>query len=358
MRTTTFNRQFERFKLIFFKLFILGSSLILFGSNASCQIVLHDHPISFKPKEFHIADVIDERSQQAAAAQSINFQGSTAIDIRRYIDHNLSKDQSLRPVVISIKEVKLTETVQTDGHINGNINLYLSFGLQKNYGIDHLIDYKGKLQFRRSNTDTLVLENSIRNLLQSSLSYFNNWIDINANTNRKLATKVKISFTDYTTATEGDTIYYAASRPLTWADFQSRIKPITKYQALVMPGIAYEQQAEISKGTIMVQIAMKAFLPKSACWANYTGRDQYTLNHEQRHFDLVKISSEDFKQKLLDQKLTPDNFEALINMQYLDTLRDLHAAQTSYDNETNHGTNTSAQAKWNTRIDRLLNYNR
>jgi hypothetical protein len=103
-----------------------------------------------------------------------------------------------------------------------------------------------------------------------------------------------------------------------------------------------------------VKITLKAFLPKSASWANYNGRDDYTLNHEQRHFDITKIISQDFKRRLQVQKLTPDNYEAIINMQYLDSLRDFDAMQKQYDGETAHGTNFAAHSAWNSRIDSEL----
>ncbi|MDB5009909.1 MAG: hypothetical protein JWQ06_698, partial [Mucilaginibacter sp.] len=80
----------------------------------------------------------------------------------------------------------------------------------------------------------------------------------------------------------------------------------------------------------------------------------YALNHEQRHFDIVKIITEQFKQKVLAEKLTPDTFEAFINMQYLDSYRDMDAMQKAYDKETSHGINRFVQTEWNDRIDKEL----
>lgn len=351
------------------KIILINLLLIIFipGSLKTFgQQVLSDEPVPFQPKEFYIAGVNDERNDKLLlqlivkdpaskpVIKTMDLQGGTLIAVRSFIAHNLSKDKTLRPVIISIKEFKLAETVLADGRIDGRLKLHLSFSLQKPYGTEQLVDYNGGLHYTRDINNATVMEHSLRGILTASLVYFNDWIKANVNTNRKLAKDVQLSFTDYTEKTEGDTIYYSFKRPLTWADFQSHIRPAGQFQAQVMPGIGYDQQAEMSKSTIHVKIMMKAYVPKSACWADYSGRDSYTLNHEQRHFDIVKIISEQFKQKIRSKQLTPDNFEAIINMQYLDSYRDMDTMQTAYDKETGHGLNKSAQAMWNDRIDKEL----
>ncbi|HEY0245067.1 MAG TPA: hypothetical protein VGC01_05850, partial [Mucilaginibacter sp.] len=287
-------------------------------------------------------------------AEQTDLQGGTAEAIGRYIERNLPKDQSLSPVVISIKELKLTETATANERVDGHVKLSLSFSLQKDYGVEHLVDYHGGLHYIRTINNTSAIEPRLRTLLTSALVYFNDWMKTNTNDNRKLAKNVQFSFTDYADKIEGDTIYYAANRPLTWADFQSPTKPPGRFEAEVMPGFGYGQQAEVVSGTVKVNIAMKTFVPKSACWANYTGRDAYALNHEQRHFDIAKIIAGQFKQKILAAKLSPDDYEGFINVQYFDSYRDMDTMQKAYDKETDHGTNRFAQAEWNDRIDREL----
>ena len=318
--------------------FLIVSSTAAQPAGAAAQTVK-------VPEGFYLAGIIEETRAVEAG---------TIATVRSFLQKSFSKDRSLRPLIITIKELQLTETTTADHRTRGTLTLSLSFGLQKDYGTALLTEYKGKLQYTSSKPNVPLPESSLQNLLGSGITYFNNWISINTGSSQKLARQVKITFTDYTEKPEGDTIYYAANRPLRWADFQSRIKPMSRYQALVMPGIAYDQQANLVKDTILVKITLKAFLPKSASWANYTGRDDYTLNHEQRHFDITKIISQDFKRRLQVQKLTPDNYEAIINMQYLDSLRDLDAMQKQYDGETAHGTNFAAQSAWNSRIDSEL----
>ncbi len=331
------------------------------------QIMLTDEPISLKPNGFYIESVTDQRAHKTAVArlvvkkagnqtamEEMNLGTGTGAAIGGYLDRNLPKNKTLRPVVISIKELSILEKSMGDGRVDGHIKVNLSFNLKKNYGLEHLIDYPGGLHYIRSEQNITSVERNLRSMLKGGLVYFNDWVKENDDSNKKLAKKVKIVFEDYTESPEGDTIYYRKDRPLTWSDFQSRLKPNGSYTASVMPSIGYNQQAEVENGTVNVRIVMKAYLPKSASWAGFTGRDEYALNHEQRHFDLVKIISEQFKQKVLAAKLTPDTFEAFINMQYLDSFRDMNAVQKAYDKETSHGMNRSAQEQWNRRIDREL----
>lgn len=105
---------------------------------------------------------------------------------------------------------------------------------------------------------------------------------------------------------------------------------------------------------IHVTLTLKTFLAKNDCWLGVPYKDNYILNHEQRHFDVAKIVTEQFKKQIDQARLNPDNYEAVINMQYLDSYRDMNKLQKDYDAETSHGLNRTAQHHWNKRIDNLL----
>jgi len=331
---------------------LLGMMLILYLPTFG-QVILQDEPINLKPSGFYISDVQDARNNKLSILGK-DLQGGGAASLYKYLENNFPRDRAKRPVVIKIKELALTETNKKDGSVDGQLQLHFSFGLKKDYGFEHLVDYRGGLKYKKSQSDKTSIERYIRPLITASLTYFDDWVKDNEPVNRKLATAVKFNFTDYHEQPEGDTIYYSPKRPLTFNDFKSRNRPSGNYGAVVFPSIGYEQEAKIVKGVIQVAIAMKAFLPKSAAWVSEGSKNDYTLNHEQRHFDITKIIANQFKQKVLAAKLTPDTFEGFITIQYLDSLRDLHTMQTAYDQETSHGMNRLVQERWNSRIDQLL----
>src|SRR5690606_16686500 len=152
-----------------------------------------------------------------------------------------------------------------------------------------LVTTQHAIRYIRSPRTDAPLETHIRNILKSSLAYFNNWMKTQPATDPRLARNAQFTFADYSEKTERATVHYSPKRKLRWDDFQSRNLYSNKYQALVMPGLGYAHRAKIVNGTVHVHISMKAYLPKSAAWSRATGRDAYTLNHEQRHFDIVKI---------------------------------------------------------------------
>jgi hypothetical protein len=254
---------------------------------------------------------------------------------------------------MSIKELRLTETSPSPGRIDGRLVIDVSFGLQRDYGVvTQLVSYSGGTRYTRVETQADMPESIIRKGLENALTYFNNWINKYANSDIRLAKAVKVTFTDYTEKPEGDTIYYSTKRPLVWSDF--RDKPNNgPYEAEVFAGIGYDEHTSVEKGIIHVILDIKTYIPKSAAWVRGMP-DDYILNHEQRHFDLAKIVSEHFKQKIAAMKLPADTYDGYINEQYLETLREETRMQKQYDRETHHGTDHEAQETWNEKIDKEL----
>jgi hypothetical protein len=347
---------------------LLPIALTFLASFTSYKnIVLQNEPIPLKADGYYIAGITDNRLSKIAVAQLLvktpdgkfttqpnDLQGGAQVAINRFLDRNLSVDPSTLPVIINIKEIKVIESQLPNNRVDGQVKLTLNFGLQKEYGTDPLVTYQGGMHYIRPADNLADIEPQLRKTLINSLIFFNKWIKLNMPVHIKLVKYVKINFKDYKDKAEEDTIYYATNRPLTWDDFKSNYKPHGTYAAAVMPSIGYDQHSSVKDGTVYVDITMKTFLPKSTCWVNSFSKDDYTLNHEQRHFDIVKIIAEQYKHKILSANLTPDTYEAFINMEYLEAYRNMNIMQKAYDEETRHGRDQDAQFSWNERIDKDL----
>lgn len=329
-------------------------------------ITLHDEKLTFTPHEFYIAGLTDERKDHNSVAslivvnathspiiQSVDLHGGAATAIKLFIDHNLHQDIKLRPVVISIKEFKLTESNLAGRHVGGNLSVTFSFSLQQEDALVHLIDYTGGLHYDRDIRQADIAEPALRHSIESALSYFNTWMDKQVDNNPLFAKAVQVRFTDYTEKTEGDTIYYSTNRLLTWDDFRDKPRD-ERFDAEIYSSIGYAEKTEVIKGVINVNIALMVDVRKSDCWVRAGSRSDYTLNHEQRHFDIEKLVSEHFKQKILAMKLPVDNYDGPINVEYLETLREATRLQKQYDAETRHGSDQRAQAEWNEKTDKEL----
>ncbi|HEY9197541.1 MAG TPA: hypothetical protein VIM77_14800, partial [Mucilaginibacter sp.] len=247
-------------------------------------IVLNEGQFLLRPGGFYIAGVIDERSDQTAVAwllpstqitpgtprYMLDLAGGASAAIKRFVEKSLPQDKSLQPVIIRIKNLRLDETAQPGGKVEGKLSAVFSFFLKKAEGDVHLTDYRGGSNYSRGAGQQMDVGALFSNSVQGALLYFNTWINRQAGTNIKLAKAVKLSFTDYTEEPEGDTIYYSRKRPLTWDDFQQK-PPNSRYEAEVFPSIGYGEHVNVVNGIVEVSISVKAYLPKSACWVNNGG---------------------------------------------------------------------------------------
>lgn len=357
----------NRLNIVLFSIVSIGVLAAFAASQkAYGPIILHSEKLNFTPREFYIDDVTDYRADKIAVTSLVykdeahgyvtrasDLKDGPAIAIKQFINQGLQQNNKLRPVTISIKTLRLTETSQPGGRVDGRLSFDLAFGLKKDYGVKHLIEYTAVVRYTRPDRQTDMAESTLRHGIEQALVWFNTWINDHAENDARLAKSVKVKFSDYSEKPEGDTIYYSTSRPLTWDDFKEK-PSMGNFDAEIFTSIGYTETASIDNGVIGLDMVMKVYLPKSDCWVRDRARDDYALNHEQRHFDIAKIVAEHFKQKITEMNLPPDNYDGDINVEYLETLRELYRTQMQYDKETRHGCHQYGQEQWNEKIDKEL----
>jgi hypothetical protein len=185
------------------------------------------------------------------------------------------------------------------------------------------------------------------------IQYLNDWMNDAAPGSELLAKGIKVNFTDYGQNTDPDTVFYNFDRPLGWDDFQGRPR-LSRYAASVFPGFSYDGSSEVKEGVIHVNLDVKVYMVKEASWVKANARDAYGLNHEQRHFDLVKLVAERFKQKIKPDLLTLEDYNSIIQYQFIESFREMNRLQEQYDQETRNGLDPMAQQRWNHKIDAEL----
>ncbi len=282
-----------------------------------------------------------------------DLSGGSKIALSNFMINGLPRNTEGRPLNIRILECIIRENNE-DTHVSGQVTLKVQFELEKDWGIQPLTTYSMNLKYTRSINNLEYIEPALRKVLGNSLKYIHNWMKKEATTNILLAKGLKLSFRNYQEQ-DPDTVYYQKGRSLSFNDFQAKPPQNTRFQAAIFPSFGYEMQREFKGGLIQVQIVLKVYMIRSASWAFPMIKSTYSLNHEQRHFDLVKLISERFKLKLLSEKLNPDNYEGIINFEYLEFYREMNRLQQRYDQETNHGINKAKQDDWNRWIDSQLN---
>ncbi|MGV3539237.1 MAG: hypothetical protein ACO1OQ_05465 [Rufibacter sp.] len=345
--------------------FFTGASAPPPLSIAPIALVPEQLPIS--PKEFYIADIIDERANTkavahllassvapATATQPVDFEGGGLVAIKNYIKEGLPANRTLRPIIVRLKEYQVVETPGANGMIEGKATISVAFEVKREGQVLHLLNYASGAKYSRPAKHTAVVGTSLRKTLAQSLLYLNTWIDREASTNEKLARSIKVQFIDYTQNAEDDTVFYDVNRPLQWADFQGGTPRKGAYAASIFPFISNDIHATIENSVIQVTITVKPYMIKSLSRVRPDAKTDYGLNHEQRHFDILKLVTEHYKQRIRNLKLTLADYDSQIKYQYLEELWELDTLQTKYDGETNHGINSAAQAHWNQKIDEEL----
>jgi hypothetical protein len=337
------------------------------GANPE-PIALRSATLPFTPKEFYVADVVDSRADRSAVAylfpattppgqspgtRPVDLKGGGLAGIQQFIRESLPHNPNLRPVVIKLREFKLTESASAPGRVSGLAMVAMDFYLQRGEETVHLVEYRGGARYDRPANQLAVVEPTLRQSLAEALNYLNTWMDEEAPRNEKLAQGVKVFFHDHTRNLQDDTVFYSPDRPLSWDDFHGHPR-LSRYAASIFPSFAYEGQSEVVNGYVHLNLNMKVYVLKSASWVKANARDQYGLNHEQRHFDIVKLVAERFKKKITPNNLTVEDYNSIVQYQYIESFREMNQLQEQYDNETRNGLDPMAQQRWNQRIEEEL----
>jgi hypothetical protein len=354
----------------FFPLLLLFVSLLFVGATGIATspvdpLVLRAEKLPFQPKEFYIAELVDERSDKKAVAyllpiggagkpQAIDLQGGGQAALRSFLQQGLPANKKLRPVVIRLKELQVKETAATAGRVAGNVSVVMEFETVRDGETIPLLSYKGGGRYERPASRNEVTEPALRQSLVEALRYLNTWMDREANTNHKLARGIKVTFTDYTAPSDLDTVFYDPRRPLNWKDFQANVNRSSRFAATVFPSFGYDGDSRVVDGIIHLNLTMKVYVLKSSSWVKDSAQNPYALNHEQRHFDIVKLVAERFKQKIKPEDLSLSDYNSNVQYHFIESYREMNKLQEQYDGETRHGLDKAAQERWNQTIDTQL----
>jgi len=343
-------------------LFICTNLICRTGFAQSKPIWLKQEKVQNGSWDYYIENVIDTRTQGQVFANLYYMDGSGKIKtsladiskntISNFMINGLPRNTEGRPLNLRILDCMIRESDEST-FVSGQVTLKVQFEFEKDWGIQPLTTYSINTNYTRSFHNLESVEAALRKALVNSLKYIHNWMQKESATNILLAKGLKLSIRNYQEQ-DADTVYYQKTRSISFNDFQAKPPQNSRFQAAIFPSFGYDLKRELRGGVIHLDLILKVYMIKSASWAFPMIKSNYSLNHEQRHFDLVKLISERFKSKLLSEKLNPDNYEGIINFEYLEFYREMNRLQERYDQETNHGSNKAMQDEWNHWIDSQL----
>ncbi len=82
--------------------------------------------------------------------------------------------------------------------------------------------------------------------------------------------------------------------------------------AVTASGFAYDAEMNMFENKINLNIWVYIFFNKRSSWKKPNINSDYHLLHEQRHFDITRISAEKFCNELVKANFTLNNYKQLL----------------------------------------------
>jgi hypothetical protein len=150
-------------------------------------------------------------------------------------------------------------------------------------------------------------------------------------------------------------IAYRKGLKLSWSDFRGPADPNNADAvAMAYTGVAVRYEGSIKKGEVHLNIRILTHFNRSQSWVLPTSKNEHTLNHEQRHFEITALNACALFKEMSSFTFS-DRFEQEIRDLQERYQKKNEEDQDRYDRETDHGIRKKAQEEWSERIQSQLN---
>lgn len=350
------------------RIFIRLTLFFLFLSSTSFaqEIVLRLNPL--KEHRFNtnykIAEVLDFRGgspekmgeayYSRSAKAPILFQKDLAdLILARFQSEIEVADSVQREIQVRLEVLNVWERYNpTTKLYEGRLEVKFGFYLLGDIDPIFLVNYQNRIIYQRSLNGINQLQDLVVQYMDEAFSYFDNWIKTKGLEHRLLADEVELRMVDLLHEATEDTVFYNPARALNWQDFRATPDFLSRNNAVINTSFSIQGNAVLQAGTILQTLEFKVYMLQNQSWVKKP--DEYALNHEQRHFDIVRIVVDRLKARLYTMELTPANFQAKLNEVFFDSYREMNKIQEAYDQQCGNGINRELQEKWNMWIQEAL----
>ncbi len=312
---------------------------------------------------FQLVEVIDNQENSASIGSiystnnqvyKIKIRNTISQGIKDFYNNSLSQSETERAIQMRVVDFKISEKQQNSKVASGELKIKFSYYIKGSFEPVHLVDYEAGITYQRSIHRTDLVNQILSRGVSNSLIFFNEWINNNATQNRKLAKSVRLEIIEKSRKSDHDTVFYDSNRPLNWNDFLDKPNRTSSNNAVIFTSLAMEGNPYMEDGVLVLPLEIKVYMLPGSSWVRKEGKNDYSLNHEQRHFDVTRIVGNRLVNKLKALELNPENYEAEVNGAFFDSYREMNRLQEIYDARTRHGLD-NAQHRWNTILDKALN---
>jgi hypothetical protein len=312
---------------------------------------------------YELVEVLDIQSNSTSIGSiystnnqiyKIKIKNTISQGIKDFYNNSLLQSETERAIQIRVVDFKISEKQQSNKVASGELKIKFSYYLKGSFEPVHLVDYEAGITYQRSIHRTDLVNQILNKGVSNSLIFFNDWIKNHATHNRKLAKSVRLEIIEKSRKSDQDTVFYNSNRPLTWNDFLDKPNRTSRNNAVIFTSLAMEGDPFMEDGVLVLPLEIKVYMLPGSSWVRNEGKNDYSLNHEQRHFDVTRIVGNRLINKLKALELNPENYEAEVNGAFFDSYREMNRLQEIYDARTRHGLD-NAQHRWNTILDKALN---
>lgn len=340
--------------------FRLTLLFLFFSSSVSAQqAVLHLRPV-LEPRyetSYRIVDVLDFRGISEKSIGDIYYtkrdkapvvfeDDLSELILKRFQSDISSPDSIGRDIQVRLEMLNVWERPNAKtGLYDGRMEIRLSFYLLTDLDPIYLVKYQNRILYQRSLNGVNKMQDLMVEYIDESLEYFDNWIKTKGLDHRDLAQTIELRMIDPVRGPSEDTVFYDPEFPLYWENFAATPNFLSKKNAVINTSFSIHGNAVLQQGNIIQTLEFKVYMLPNQSWVKEP--DDYALNHERKHFDIVRIVVDRLKAKLYTLDLTPANFQAKLNELYFDSYREMNRIQEAYDTQCANGMNENLQEKWN-----------
>ena len=141
---------------------------------------------------------------------------------------------------------------------------------------------------------------------------------------------------------------------LRWSDFQGKPDKKSDWTAMTYSGIKLKYESKYYDHRQHILIKLYPYMDQSRSWYKDNGHNNYTLAHEQIHFNITILVATQLAEVFRNTDFTKDNFSKKINRLHDEYIQKLEDLQAQYDDETAHGTRQLPQRMWERKVQQQL----
>ncbi len=350
------------------KLKLVFIILLFFGHNGFAQITfdLKNSQLKLQKTDFQLVEVSDLRPLKNdfigeiyvsdRKTEKVKINKGVEKGILAYYSKIIPNKQQETQLKIEIKNLSISENRISNDKIEGKIKYDLTaFTIGAN-GTKPLCNSRNSGQYTRSLSSATILniQTQLQVSLDNGLNFIQQYIQKNKVKLEVFAKQSQVIIKPFSTYFNKDTVYYQ-ERKVTWNDFLGQVRSQSKYGAAIYSSFGINSKMFVENGVIKIEVTPSVFTDKKMSWAKAEIKNDYSLKHEQLHFDICYLMALKFLKTIKVLKAESlDDLSSMIQYEYLEFYKKTHELQEQYDEETNHSILKEQQKNWEIQINKEI----